>query len=223
MAPVRVVVADDHTRYRHAVRRVLAGDDGITVVGEASDGNEAVELCRRLRPDVVLLDVRMPGAGGVDACVRIRRAAPSVRVLVLTASDDERDLFAAVRAGALGYLLKGVAGQELVAAVRQVHEGRGVIAPTLASPLLRELRRLHEGLASDKQPDGVAPRLSDRELQVLRLLARGMPNRHIAARLVVSEHTVKKHVHSILEKLQVESRTEAALYAHRERLVGNEG
>lgn len=216
---IRVLVVDDHHRYRDGLRAVLGLDRAMVVVGEAADGEEALEACRRLHPDVALLDVRMPRGSGVEACGRIRQELPSVRVLMLSASDDEGDLFAAIRAGAHGYLLKDDAGEEVLDAIRRVRGGQGVVPPQLAAALLEEFSRLGPWASFADTDDG-RPRLTERETDVLRLIARGMTNRQIASHLTVSENTVKNHVRNILDKLHLHSRTEAAVYAHRRRIPG---
>lgn len=214
--PIRVLIVDDHALFRRGLELVLRGEPDIEVVGEAGDGIEAVERATELRPDVVLMDVRMPGANGIEAARRIREAQPSVRVVILTVSEDDDDFFAAIRAGVNGYLLKEVSIDEVADAVRAVHRGNSLISPSMASKLLAEFNALTR-LVEDRHAG--APRLTDRELEVLRLVARGMSNREIADELVIAENTVKNHVRNILEKLQLRSRMEAAMYAVRERLV----
>lgn len=216
--PIRVVIADDHDLYRRGMQVVVELDGRAEVVGEASNGAEAVEVCVRLHPDIVLMDVRMPGVGGIDACRRIRAAAPDARILMLTMSDDETDLFEAIKAGASGYLLKDLPGEEVADAISRVHDGQAIIPPGMAATLLGEFSRLSQ---SPRPTDGGTPppQLTDREVEVLRLVARGMANREIADQLVISENTVKNHVRNILEKLHLHSRVEAAVYAHRQHLL----
>jgi DNA-binding NarL/FixJ family response regulator len=213
---VRVVIADDHELYRRGMSVVVELDGTARIVGEASNGDEAVEVCSRLRPDIVLMDVRMPGVGGIDACRRIRVAAPDTRILMLTMSDDESDLFEAIKAGASGYLLKDLPGEEVSDAIRRVYDGQAIIPPGMAATLLQEFSRL-----SRQSVPGVSEdtRLTEREVEVLRLVARGLANREIADELVISENTVKNHVRNILEKLHLHSRVEAAVYAHRQHLL----
>ena len=195
---------------------MLRDEPDLEVLGEAADGAEAVERADELRPDVVLMDVRMPGVGGVEATRQIRAAHPTTRVLMLTVSEDEEDLYEAVRAGATGYLLKEVSLDEIANAVRAVARGQAVVTPSMASKLLIEFNALSRRV--DMQY-GNAPRLTDREVEVLRLVAKGMSNKDIANELVIAENTVKNHVGNILEKLQLKSRMEAAMYAVREKLV----
>ena len=210
------MIADDHDLYRRGMRVVVELDGTAKVVGEAANGLDAVNVCSRVTPDVVLMDVRMPGMGGIEACRRIRDAVPAARILMLTMSDDETDLFEAIKAGASGYLLKDLPGEEVAAAVRKVNDGQAIIPPGMAATLLAEFTRLSQ----EPEPvTGTAPLLTDREVQVLRLVARGLANREIAAELVISENTVKNHVRNILEKLQLHSRMEAVMYAVREKLL----
>jgi DNA-binding NarL/FixJ family response regulator len=215
--PVRVLVVDDDALIRAGLCAALGSDDAIALVGEAGDGGEAVEAAAALHPDVVLMDVRMPGQSGVEAAARIHEELPDVRIVMLTGSDDEQDLFAALRAGASGYLLKEVSIDELADAVRAIDRGEGLVAQPLVATLLREFTSLSRRVDDADADD--APRLTDREVEVLRLVARGMSNKEIAAQLVIAENTVKNHVRNILEKLRLRSRTEAAMYAVREKLV----
>jgi len=214
--PIRVMIADDHDLYRRGMQVVVELDGTAQVVGEASNGAEAVEVCQRVDPEVVLMDVRMPGVGGIEACRLIREAVPSARILMLTMSDDESDLFEAIKAGASGYLLKDLPGEEVADAIRRVYDGQAIIPPGMAATLLTEFTRLSQ----EPEPiSGSAPLLTDREVEVLRLVARGRANREIADELVISENTVKNHVRNILEKLHLHSRVEAAVYAHRQHLL----
>ncbi len=190
---VRVIIADDHRLMREGTAALLAADDRIEVVGLACDGREAVELAVRLAPDVALLDVGMPDVGGVEACAAIRARVPGVRVLMLTVSEDSLDVRAALRVGAAGYLLKDMQPEELVEAV---------------------LGGEPRVMASAEAPAGS---LSAREAEVLELIGRGLRNREIAERLVVSEATVKTHVRHVLEKLRLRNRAEAAAFAARAR------
>jgi DNA-binding NarL/FixJ family response regulator len=176
---------------------------------------EAIEQAAELQPDVVLMDVRMPSVNGIEAARRIRAAQPAVRILMLTESEDEDDLYAAVRAGATGYLLKEVAIDEIADAIRAVASGQALVSPSMTTKLLSEFNALSRRL--EEEHDG--RRLTDRELEVLRLIARGMSNKDIGTDLVIAENTVRNHVRNILEKLQVRSRVEAAMYAVREKLV----
>jgi DNA-binding NarL/FixJ family response regulator len=212
---IRILVADDHAVVRQGLRSFLGLQDDMEVVGEASDGAEAVDSVERLRPDVVLMDLAMPGVDGVEAIRRIHESRPETRVVVLTSFTDDTKVLPAVRAGAVGYLLKDVEPAELASAIRTVASGQALLAPAVTARVLREV-----GAAGSARAD--APSLTARELEVLGLLARGLTNRQIAADLVLSEKTVKTHVSSILGKLRLADRTQAALYAVREGLVENE-
>jgi DNA-binding NarL/FixJ family response regulator len=206
---IRVLVVDDHAVVREGLRTFLRLQHGIEVVGEAGDGVAAVEEARRLAPDVVLMDLVMPGVDGVEAMQRIRAERPKTRIVVLTSFGDEEKLLPAVRGGAAGYLLKSAEPREVVRAIRAAHAGEAVIDPKAASRLL-------DALAEDQGP---APALTPREREVLALLARGLANKRIALELGLSEKTVKVHVGRILGKLGVADRTQAALYAVREGLA----
>lgn len=199
-----VLVVDDHPVVRQGLRAFLELQPDLEVVGEAADGNRAVVRAAELQPDVVLLDLVMPGGDGISAISGIRSASPSTRVLVLTSFDDEGSVLPAIQAGAAGYLVKDVPPDELAAAIRAVARGQSSLHPAAASRLVH---------AYSERPHGRPERLTARELEVLRLLARGQANKQIARQLSVSEKTVKTHVSSILAKLGVTDRTQAALYA----------
>jgi NarL family two-component system response regulator LiaR len=210
--PIRVLVADDHAIVRRGICALLATDPGIEVVGEARDGQEALAKAQALQPDVILMDLVMPGMDGLEATQQITACQPRARVLVLTSFFGDDKIFPAIRAGALGYLLKDLGPEELVQAIKQVHRGESSLHPTVARKLLRELSPRAE---RDPQTD----LLTDRELQVLRLIAQGQTNRQIAEELSIAEATTRSHVTRILSKLNVVSRTQAALYALREGIA----
>ncbi|MCU1355132.1 MAG: two component transcriptional regulator, LuxR family [Acidimicrobiales bacterium] len=219
-APTRVVICDDHVVFRRGLALVLEPEDDITVVGEAADTAAAVQAALDHLPDVVLMDLRMPGGGGLEATRRIRALHPEARVIVLTVSDDDADLFEAIKAGAVGYLLKEVSIEEVADAVRTVAAGNSLLSPTMTTKLLDGFSDLaRQAEARPASVVGPGGNLTDRELEALRGIARGLSNREIATELGIAENTVKNHVRGVLEKLDVKSRTEAALYAVREGLA----
>jgi two-component system NarL family response regulator len=215
--PIRVLVVDDHALFRRGLQMVLEQEDDIEVVGEAGDGAEAVERAADAMPDIVLMDVRMPKRGGIDACTAIKDAVPSAKIIMLTISDEEADLYDAIKAGASGYLLKEISIEEVAAAIRAVNEGQSLISPSMASKLLTEFASMIK--RTDDRQQVPTPRLTDREMEVLKLVAKGLNNRDIAKQLFISENTVKNHIRNILEKLQLHSRMEAVVYAVREKLL----
>jgi NarL family two-component system response regulator LiaR len=209
---IRVLVADDHAIVRKGICALLATEPGIEVVAEAEDGREALAKAESVQPDVILMDLVMPCMDGLEATRRITALQPQVRVLVLTSFAGDDKVFPAIKAGALGYLLKDSGPEDLVRAIQQVHQGESSLHPSIARKLLRELSD-----ASARGP-GTDP-LTEREVEVLQLVARGQSNREIAAQLAISEATVRTHVSKILTKLNLCSRTQAALYALREGLA----
>jgi two-component system NarL family response regulator len=215
--PITVLVVDDHALFRRGLQMVLDQEPDIAIVGEAADGAEAVAAAQELAPDVVLMDVRMPRRSGIEACTAIKDVVPSAKIVMLTISDEEADLYEAIKAGASGYLLKEIPIDEVASAIRAVHSGQSLISPAMASKLLTEFATMIKH--SEGRQQLPAPRLTDRELEVLKLVARGMNNRDIAKELFISENTVKNHVRNILEKLQLHSRMEAVVYAVREKLL----
>ena len=208
---IRVVVADDQAIVRRGIAALLATEPDLEVVGEAGDGEEAVRLVERLRADIALMDLMMPGMGGLEAIRRLAERDVSTRIIVLTSSATDENVFPAIKAGALGYLLKDSEPEDLVRAIRQVHRGEPSLHPEIARKVLLELNR-----PAERQQPGTVDPLTARELDVLRLVAEGLSNQEIAGRLVVGETTVRTHLSSILSKLQLASRTQAALYALRE-------
>jgi two-component system, NarL family, response regulator LiaR len=216
-APIRLLLVDDHAVVRKGMRALLDREPGLEVVGEAETGEQAVQAAERLRPQVILMDLEMPGMGGIEATRHISASQPDTRIVVLTSHAAEEDVFPALKAGALGYLLKHSAPEDVLRAIRQAQRGETVLHPAIARMVLQEVNRPRQ----PKQTPTAEP-LSERELEVLRLLARGMSNQEIADTLVVGEATVRSHVSSILRKLQLASRTQAALYALREGLASLE-
>ena len=211
---IRVLLVDDHAVVREGLRNFLALQDGLEIVGEASDGNEAIEQAQRLEPDVILMDLVMPGLDGIGAMRQLRARSPASRVIVLTSFLEDERVLPAIQAGAAGYLLKNVAPAELARAIRAAHAGEAIIDPTAAA-------RLVHAIADDARPRIEEPeRLTRRERDVLELIARGQSNKRIALELGISEKTVKTHVGHLLAKLGVTDRTQAALLAVEEGLVG---
>ncbi|CAO5242882.1 response regulator [Frankia sp. AgKG'84/4] len=215
--PIRVLIVDDHALFRRGLEMVLGQEVDIEVVGEAADGSEAVTMAKETAPDIVLMDVRMPRRGGIDATSAIKESVPSAKIVMLTISDEEADLYDAIKAGAMGYLLKEISIDEVAADIRAVYGGQSLISPSMASKLLSEFAAMIKN--KDDRPQLPTPRLTDREMEVLRLVAKGMNNRDIAKQLYISENTVKNHIRNILEKLQLHSRMEAVVYAVREKLL----
>lgn len=217
---LRVLVADDHALYRRGLVMALDDAPDLEVVAEASDGHEAVDIAIALAPDVVLMDVRMPGMDGIEATRRILEATPTVRVLMLSVSDDTDDLLEAVKAGAAGYLLKETSITDIATSTRRVARGHSFVSPELAGRLLEEfavLARRAEG--PDEDGDARPSGLTVREVAVLEAMADGADNEEIAARIGLAVHAVRNHVRNILEKLHLATRTEAVLYAVRTRIV----
>ena len=211
-APIRVLIADDHAILRKGIRALLSTEPDIKVVGETGDGLETVAQAYALRPDVILMDLVMPEMDGIEATRRITAEQSGVRILVLTSFAADDKVFPAIKAGALGYILKDSGPMELVQAIHQVYQGQPSLEPSIALKVLQELSH------PAQRPPTPDP-LSERELEVLRLLAQGKSNREIANQLVITELTVRTHVSNVLGKLHLASRTQAALYALREGLA----
>ena len=214
---IRVLIVDDHALFRRGLIQVLQFEDGIEVVGEAEDGEDAIAKAEEHAPDVLLMDVRMPRVSGIEATRRLAETMPTMKILMLTVSDEEDDLYEAIKAGATGYLLKEISIEEVADAVRAVMQGQTLISPSMASKLLTEFASMIK--RTDDRQQVPTPRLTDREMEVLKLVAKGLNNRDIAKQLFISENTVKNHIRNILEKLQLHSRMEAAMYAVRENLL----
>jgi DNA-binding NarL/FixJ family response regulator len=211
MTPIRILIVDDQRILREGLRTLLGLESDFAVVAEAEDGQAALEQYAAHRPDVVLMDIRMPRLDGVEATRRLRERWPDARVIILTTFDDDAYVFDGLRAGALGYLLKDVSGHELADAIRKVVDGGALLEPSVARKVLAEFTRLAEPARpiNEQLPEP----LSERELEILRLLAAGANNRQIASQLFLAEGTVKNYVSTILDKLGVEDRTQAALRA----------
>jgi DNA-binding NarL/FixJ family response regulator len=213
---LRVLIVDDHDLFRSGLRNLLEEEGGVHVVGEAADGDGALRIVSELAPDVVVMDLNMPGMGGVDATRHITAVAPLTRVLVLTISDQDGDVIDAILAGACGYLLKDSSIQDLMAGIRAAALGESLISPTIASKVLQRLR------AASTRPEiesTIRAELSEREIEVLKLIANGKDNAVIASELHISPKTVKNHISNILMKLQIDNRIQAAVYAVRSGIV----
>ena len=215
MSPIRVMIVDDQVLFREGLSGLLGSQPDFTVVGEAGDGEEAVALARELSPDLVLMDIRMPKMTGLDATRIIRREVPEAKIVILTVSDDDDDLFEAIKAGAIGYLLKNLKARALFDRVRGAFRGEAALSPLLATRVMEEFARQRRREATSPE----SPGLTDRERTVLQLVIGGSSNKEIAARLDIAESTVKRHLHNILEKLHLENRVQAAAYAVRKGLI----
>ncbi|NPA26890.1 MAG: response regulator transcription factor [Chloroflexi bacterium] len=218
---ITVLIVDDHAVVRQGVRAFLETQPDIQVIGEAASGAEAVRLVERYAPDVVLMDLVMPGMDGVEATRAIKRLSPRSQVIVLTSYHDDEHIFPAIRAGALSYLLKDVSPDALADAVRRAARGEAVLHPRVAARLVQEIHA--ERKQAPSQAMSAFADLTERELEVLRLIAQGLSNAEIAARLYISERTVKSHVSNILSKLHLADRTQAAIYAWKQGLMRDEG
>jgi len=210
----RVLLVDDQELFRRGLMLVLSGEEDLEVQ-EATDGESAVRAVAVTAPDVVLLDVRMPGMSGLETCAQIKSVSPATSIIMLTSSDEESDLYESIKNGASGYLLKDSSIDQVAEAIRLIESGQSLISPAMAAKLLDEFKQM----SKPGRPHEAATRLTDRELEVLRHVAQGLNNREIAKVLFISENTVKNHVRNILEKLQMHSRIEAVMYAVRTKLL----
>lgn len=210
MKPISVLIIDDHTLFRSGIRLLLQRQDGFEVVGEAGDGLEGVKIAKRLEPDVVLLDLHMPGIGGLEALQLLQEDLPQVQVVMLTVSEDAQDLLEALRIGARGYLLKNIETDFLLDAIRRAAAGESVMSPQMANRLADAVRAPQ---SNTKTSPAAAAKLSPREAEIIAMLAAGASNKEIARRLELAESTVKIHVQGILRKLNLSSRVQAAVYA----------
>lgn len=217
---IKVLVVDDHTIFRHGLMALLSSEEQLRVVGQASGGEEAIRKARELNPDIILMDVQMPGCNGIEATRSIRDNQFSGGILVLTVSDKDDDLFAAIKAGANGYLLKNAEPEELTYAITHVAQGEAIISPVMATKLLGEFKTI----TGKKAPRSAQPdtSLSPREEEVLRLVAQGASNRDIASALFITENTVKCHMRNIMGKLHLKNRYQAVAYAARQGLLPRE-
>ena len=213
---IRVFLCDDHTLFRQGIRKLLELEDDIEIVGEASNGEEMLDMLKKAWPNVVLMDIGMPKMDGVTATYKIKKISTSTNIIILTVYEDEPHIFQAIKAGAMGYLLKDVSADELIKAIRKVYKGEALIQPVIAAKVLKEFtmldkRKIREG---NKFYSG----LTEREKEILRLIALGGTNKEIANKLHISEKTVKNHISNIFQTLHVNNRTQAAVYALEKKL-----
>lgn len=216
MDELKLVIAEDEPVARQALARLFDLETDIKVVGEAENGEVAIELARRTMPDVILMDIRMPKLDGIKATQTIRQEIPSIAIVILTIYDDDTNVFQAIKAGAIGYILKDSPIDDALEAVRAAYKGEGMMHPAIAGRVMKEFARIHNERATDM---AVFADLTDREREVLKLLASAKSNKEIAEALFISEKTVKNHISNILFKLQANDRTEAALYAAKHGLL----
>jgi len=219
MDSIRVLVVDDHTLFRRGIVAVLANQESLEVVGEASDGLEAIGKAKEITPDVILMDLNMPRCSGLEAIQALQVEMPEINVLVLTVSEMEADLFAAMKFGARGYLLKDTEPEELVHAISHIAQGGVIVSPLMATKLLTEFKGLTTGVEREAVEEANNADLSPREGEVLQLVAQGATNREIGEALFISENTVKTHLRNIMEKLHLANRSQAAAYAVKRGLV----
>jgi DNA-binding NarL/FixJ family response regulator len=212
---LRILLVDDHDLFRKGIGRLIDSQPDLEVVGEAQDGKEGLEQARALDPDVILMDIEMPQWNGVEATRRIKLERPAIRVVMLTVSDEDENLFAAIRAGASGYLLKSVKPEELFRRLRGVLRGEAAISPVMAAKILQEFARLDQSTPTPRSIEGLSPR----ETEVLGLVAKGLTNREIGEQLHIAENTVKNHLRNILDKLHLSNRAQAAAFAVRHGLT----
>ena len=212
MMSIRLLIADDHLLFREGVKALLATADDIDIVGEAGDGSAAVEGCRALKPDIVLMDINMPGMNGIQATQQILASYPQTGIIMLTMLEDDASVFAAMRSGSRGYLLKGASPNEMLSVIRAVAEGQALFGPAIATRLMNYFQELGR-MPVLTQPEAPFPELTERELEVLHLIAQGYNNQEIAQKLVISPKTVRNHITSIFSKLQVADRAQAIVLA----------
>lgn len=211
---IKVMIADDHSMVRQGIKQILELEDDIEVIAQANDGEEAIQMYKRVRPDIILMDINMPGKNGIQAIKELVSYDSDVKILVLTIHEDREYLFKTLHMGALGYVLKDAEPSMLVAAIRTVHRGESYIQPNMTKELVKEFNRI----TSNDKSQHIENNLTAREIEVLELIAEGMINKEIAKQLYISEKTVKNHVSNIFRKLEVSDRTQAAIYAYRNNI-----
>ncbi len=215
MEIIRVLLVDDHTLFRRGVATVLSSEERLDVVGEASDGLEAIRMAKDLNPDVIMMDLNMPNCGGLEATAALQSEMPQTNVLILTVSEKEADLYTAIKSGAKGYILKNTEPEDLVQAVLHIAKGGVIVSPDMAAKLLTEFKA---GVEEEPAPE-IKGKLSPREEEVLQLVAKGATNKEIAGALFISENTVKTHLRSIMDELHLANRSQAAAYATKVNLL----
>lgn len=212
MSRIRLMIADDHKLFREGIKALLAVTDDIEIIGEADDGDSALRISQDLQPDVILMDINMPGLNGIQATEKILEKEPQTRIVMLTMLEDDASVFNAMRVGARGYLLKGADPQEVLSVIRAVAEGQALFGPTIATRLMNYFKELSTKPA--RSPTGAPfPELTEREMEVLRLISQGLNNQEIAQKLVLSSKTVRNHITNIFSKLQVADRAQAIVRA----------
>jgi two-component system NarL family response regulator len=217
---IKVLLTDDHHLFREGLARILRDAPGIKLVATANSGEEAQKLAAQYQPDIILMDINMPGIGGIEATRQLHQMSPEIKVLMLTVSEEDQDLFTAVRAGARGYILKNTSSRELLESIHLVHNGEAVINPSMAVKLLDEFASLSSSAPRRKrEPTPQSESLTDREREVLKHVARGLSNKEIGDHLSISPHTVKAHLRSILDKLHLRGRVDAAAWAVRHGML----
>ena len=215
---LRILLVDDHVLFRKGVAALLASRSDIQVVGEASDGLEAIEVARSTFPDVILMDIGMPNCNGLEATRRIKREIPHIQIVMLTVSDDDQHLFEAIKSGAQGYLLKDLEPNQLYKMIESISRGEAPLSGVIAAKILKEFTQPNQDSTQESE---IIDALTERKINILELVVEGMTNKEIASNLVISENTVKIHLRNILEKLHLQNRIQAAVYAVRQGLVDN--
>jgi DNA-binding NarL/FixJ family response regulator len=223
MGKIKVLIADDHTLLRQGLRKIIELDGNIEIVGEAADGSDVINKARELAPDIILMDVKMPGIDGVEATRAIKRQNPEIKIIVLTMYNNKEYILEMIKAGAIGYVLKDIDGSELLKIIHAGYEGKSLFDPMVATKLLQEFNRLTERFGDSLTQDADGKHiLTNREKEVLALVGKGLKNKEIARQLFISDKTVRNHVSNIMRKIKVHDRTQAALYAVRIGLISLE-